>query len=100
MRSTMLDTGSAGWGGGAHWPCVPHSERLDTRAGALRSADGGEQQLSTPPLRCFSPLRPFAQPSLVALDRYVDDWISRVYGNARTIRAKNCKVRGDDTRAG
>lgn len=25
--------------------------------------------------------------------RFVDDWISRVYGNKRTIRAKNCKVR-------
>ncbi|CBN79406.1 conserved unknown protein [Ectocarpus siliculosus] len=29
-------------------------------------------------------------PSLT--DWYVDDWISRVYGNSRTIRAKNCRV--------
>ncbi|CAM9341488.1 unnamed protein product [Discosporangium mesarthrocarpum] len=25
-------------------------------------------------------------------DWYVDDWISTVYGNARTVRAKNCEV--------
>ncbi|CAM9579534.1 unnamed protein product, partial [Scytosiphon promiscuus] len=43
-------------------------------------------------------------PSLT--DWFVDDWISRVYGNSRTIRAKNCKVahgqryKEDSTKAG
>ncbi|CAM9677259.1 unnamed protein product, partial [Choristocarpus tenellus] len=29
----------------------------------------------------------------VLTDWYIDDWISRVYGNNRTVRAKNCEVR-------